>query len=172
MGVLAHDAAGMCTAWVEVPQQGTVELLIWLARLLVVPPFRLQILGDDGLDHDLCLAVGVGGADWAVLGDRNHVRNAGGIAVDGGRRGEDNVGDIVLLHGAQERDAAADIDAVVLERDQAGFADSLQGCKVDDAIDLRVLVENPIKGGLVCDVDLVKGRALAGDELNAIDGNL
>ncbi len=78
----------------------------------------------------------------------------------------------MLLHAAQQRDAAADIDAVVLERDLAGFADGLESGKVDDAVDLGVLGKDVVKGGLVRDVDLVEDGAAAADELDAVDGNL
>jgi hypothetical protein len=78
----------------------------------------------------------------------------------------------VLLHGAQKGDAAADIDAVVLERDLAGLADGLEGGEVNDAVDLGVFGKDFVEGSLVCDVDLVKGGALAADELDAIDGDL
>jgi hypothetical protein len=43
---------------------------------------------------------------------------------------------------------------------------------VDDAVNFRVLGENLIDGLLVCDVDLVKGRAAAANQLNAIEGDL
>ena len=170
--VLAHDSAGVRAAGVEVPKQSTVPLLVRLPGLLVVAALGLDVVRDDCLDHDLCAAICVCGANRAVLGDGNHVGNAGGIAVDGGGRGEDNVGDIVLLHAAQQRDAAADIDAVVLERDLAGFADGLESGKVDDAVDLGVLGKDVVKGGLVRDVDLVEDGAAAADELDAVDGNL
>lgn len=48
------------------------------------------------------------------------------------------------------------------------YATYLQGRKVNYAVDLRVLVEDLVQGRLVGDVDIVKGRALARDELNAV----
>jgi hypothetical protein len=116
----------MRTAGVEVPQQGAIPLLKRLVRLLEVSPLRLDVVGDDRLDHGLCAPVGVGRADGAVLRDRDHVLEAGGVAVYRGRGGEDDVGHIVLAHGAEEGDAAADVDAVVLEGDLARLADGLQ----------------------------------------------
>lgn len=60
-----------------------------------------------------------------MLGDGNHVGNTGGVAVDGGRGGEYDIGHVVLFHGAHESDAALDIDTVVLERNFGRLADSL-----------------------------------------------
>ena len=48
---------------------------------------------------------------------------------DGRRGGEDDVGDAVALHGAEEGNAAADIDAVVLEGNLARLSDSLCLCQ-------------------------------------------
>ena len=61
----------------------------------------------------LPISVDVGGADGAVLGDGDHVGDAGGVAVDGGGRGEDDVGDVVFDHGGEEGNGTADVDAVV-----------------------------------------------------------
>lgn len=125
LGVLAHDSAGVRTARVEVPQQGSVPLLVGLVRLLEVVALGLDVVGDDALDHGFRAAVGVCRANWAVLGDGDHAGNAGGVAVDGRRGREDDVGDIVLGHRPQQRDAAADIDAVVFQRDLSRLAHSL-----------------------------------------------
>lgn len=124
--ILAHDAAGVRAAGVEVAQQSTVPLLERLALLLQVVALSVDVVGDDVLNHGLGAAVGVGRANGAVLGDGNHVGESSRIAVDGGGRGEDNVGDIVAGHGLEEGDAAADIDAVVLERDHGGLSDGLE----------------------------------------------
>lgn len=125
LGILAHDTAGVGSARVEVPQKGAVPLLIRLVCLLEVPPLCLHVVGYDLLDHGLCTTICVCGANWAVLGDGNHILEASRIAVDGGRGREDDVGHIVLAHGAQERNATANIDTVVFERDDARFTDSL-----------------------------------------------
>lgn len=104
----------MSTARVEVAEQSTVPLLKGLASLLEVVALGVDVVGNDVLNGGLCAAVGVGRADGAILGDGDHVGEAGGIAVDCSRRGENNVADVVAGHGAQERNAAADVDAVVL----------------------------------------------------------
>lgn len=115
----------MSTAGVEVSEQSTVPLLERLAGLLEVGALSLDVVENDILNASLCTAVSVGRANGAGLGNRNHVLEAGGVAVDGSRGGEDNVGDVVLGHGAKERDAATDVDAVVLEGDFSGFTDGL-----------------------------------------------
>jgi len=125
LGILAHEAAGMRAAGVEVPKQRAVPLLIRLAGLLALASPRLDMVRDDLLNHDLGPAVRVGGTDRAVLWDGDHVGDSGGVAVDGSRRRKDNVCDIVPLHRAQQRDAAADVDAIVLEGNLARFANSL-----------------------------------------------
>lgn len=125
LGVLTHDAARVGAAGVEVAQVGTVPLRVGLASLLEVVSLGRDVVLDDTLDHRLRAAVGVGRADGAVLWDGNHVGEACRVAVDGGRGGEDDVGDIVLGHGAHQADAAADIDAVVLEWDLARLANGL-----------------------------------------------
>lgn len=116
----------MGTAGVEVSQKGTVPLLVLLTSLLQVVALSVDKVGDDVLNHGLGAAVGVGRPNGAMLGDRDHVGEAGGIAVDGGGGGEDDVVDVVALHGAEKSDAAADIDTVVLEGNLAGLADSLR----------------------------------------------
>lgn len=123
--VLAHDAAGVSTARIEVAEKSAVPLLEGLARLLSLPPLGLDMIGNDGLDHHLGMTICVGGADGAVLRNRNHARDTGGITVDSGGGRKDNVGDIVLGHGTEQGDAAADIDAVVLEWDFARLANGL-----------------------------------------------
>ncbi|KAJ6444934.1 LOW QUALITY PROTEIN: putative quinone oxidoreductase [Purpureocillium lavendulum] len=172
LGVLAHDAAGVRAAGVEVAQQGAVPLVVGLASLLQVVALGLDEVGDDVLDHRLCAAVRVGRADGAVLGDGDHVGEAGGIAVDGRRGGEDDVGDVVALHGAEEGDAAADVDAVVLERDLTRLADGLDSFKVDDAVDGGVLGKDLVEALLVGDVDLVEGGPATAEKLDAVEGDL
>ncbi|POR37440.1 Putative quinone oxidoreductase [Tolypocladium paradoxum] len=183
LGVLAHDAAGVGAAGVEVAQQRGVPLLKGLAGLVEVAALGVDAVGDDVLDHRLGAAVGVGRADGAVLGDGDHVGEARRVAVDGGRRGEDDVGDVVALHGPQQGDAAADVDAVVLEggsnsmlatyigRDRERAA-RLEGGKVDDAVNGRVLGKHVVEGLVVRHVDLVKVGPAAAEQLDAVDGDL
>lgn len=83
------------------------------------------MISDDGFDHAFSVSIWVGGTNWALLGNGNHVGNSSRIAVDGRGRGEDNVGDIVLGHAAEQSDGSANIDAVVFEGDLGGFTNCL-----------------------------------------------
>lgn len=127
LGVLAHDTAGVGTGGVEVAEESTVPLLGLglVAGLGGVVALSVDHVGDGGLNGELGVAVGVGGSQRAVLGDGDHVGEAGGITVDGGGAGEDNVGDIVLDHGAEEVDGAVDIDQVVVQGLLARFTNGL-----------------------------------------------
>jgi hypothetical protein len=186
--VLAHDTAGMRTSGVEVPQQCGVPFLCFfgLAGFFCLHALRGDGVFDDALDGGFCAAVDVGWADGAVLWDGDHVGDAGRVAVDGGGRGEDDVCDIVLGHGGEERDRATDVDFVVGEGDLGGLANGLCGLlkmalwdsclrahlesgKVDDIVNVGVLGEHFVEASFVCDVAVVEGGSLAADELDAVD---
>lgn len=115
----------MCAGRVEVAQKRGVPLVAALALLLCIVALRSDVIGDDLLVEELCLAVRICGAQRAVLRDGDHVLEAGGVAVDGGGRGEDDVRDVVLGHGSEKANCAVDVDAVVLEGDLSRLADSL-----------------------------------------------
>ena len=83
---------------VEVSKEGAVPALERLPSLLEVITLGFDVVGDDVLDHGLGTAIGVGGTNRTAFGDGDHVGESCGIAVDGRRRGEDNVADIVLGH--------------------------------------------------------------------------
>lgn len=127
---------------------------------------------DNLLNKGLGVAVGVGRADGAVLGDGDHVLEARGVTVDSGRRGEDNVGDVVVLHGLEQRHGAGNVDPVVLEGDLARLADGLERGKVDNAVDIGVRLEDLVEASLVGDINLVEGRALLGDALDTVQNDL
>lgn len=83
--ILTHDATGVGSRRVEVPQQGgVVERLIASLGLGSVS-LGVDPRSDHLLDSHLCVAVRVRGAERADLGDGNHVREAGGITIDCGR---------------------------------------------------------------------------------------
>ena len=81
--------------------------------LLEVIALGFDVVCDASFNGSLGAAVGVRRADWADLRNRYHVFEAGGVAIDGGRRGEDDFGHIVTCHGRQEADGAVDIGAVI-----------------------------------------------------------
>lgn len=45
----------------------------------------------------------------------------------------------------------------------------LECSKVDNIVYIRILLEDLVERGLVCDVGLVEGRPLATDELDAVE---
>ena len=110
---------------VEVSQQCPIVLLVWLPRLLRVVALRIDVIRDDQFDRGLCATVWVCGADWAVLRDGDHVLPLRRVAVHGCRGGEDDVGDVVLVHAAEEDDGAIDVDAVVFEGLHGRFSNGL-----------------------------------------------
>lgn len=99
---------------VEVAQQCRVPVVSRLALRLEAVALGFDVVGDAGLDGGFCAAVGIGGPDGAFFRDGDHVGKASGIAVDGSRGGENDVGDIVLCHGSKEADGAVDIGAIIL----------------------------------------------------------
>lgn len=123
--VLAHDASRVSTARVKVSEESSVPLLKWLSSLLQVGSLSIDMIGNDILDNGLGATVGVGRTDGAVLRDRDHVLEAGGVAIDSSGGGEDDVGDVVLGHGSEERDATAHVHAVVFQGNLSRLANSL-----------------------------------------------
>jgi hypothetical protein len=126
-GVFTHDARGVGARGVEVAEEGGVPLLCFcvVAGFMRSAALRVDGVGYHALDSRLGAAVDVGGADGAVLGNRDHVGDAGRVAVDSGGRGEDDIGHVVLDHGGEERDRPADVDTVVCEWDFGGLANGL-----------------------------------------------
>lgn len=117
----------MGTSGVEVAEQSAVPLLGFglVAGLGGIVALSVDHVGDGVLNGELGVTVGVGRAQRALLGDGDHVGEAGGITVDGGGAGEDDVGDVVADHRAQEVDGAVDVDHVVVKRLLARLADGL-----------------------------------------------
>lgn len=115
----------MATSGVEISEQTGVELIAALAGLLRFCALGVDVVGDHGLDAELGVSVRVGGTERAVFGDGDHVGEASGVAVDGRGGRENDVGDVVLGHAAQEAEGAVDVDIVVVEGDLARLADGL-----------------------------------------------
>lgn len=74
---------------------------------------------DDLLVEVLCPSVGIRGPEGTVFGNRNHVLEASRVSIHSGRRREDNVGDLVLGHRAEQAHGAVCVDAVVFQRNLA-----------------------------------------------------
>lgn len=187
LGVLAHDTAGVGTSGVEVTKQSTVPLLGFsvVAGLSGVVALSVDNVGNGSLDGEFGVTVGVGRAQRAVLRDGDHVGEASGITVDGGGAGEDNVGDVVLHHGAEKVNGAVDIDQVVVQGLLAGFTNGLfnsltpilsiilstemshlQGSEVDNTVNVRVGLEHLVEAVLLSDIELNELGLLARNQLN------
>ncbi len=93
--VFTHDSAGVGTGWVEVAEQGRIPMVTRLAFLFEIGALGFNKVGDAGFDGSFGIAIRVCGADGAFFGNRDHVWETGRITIDGGRRGEDDVGDIM-----------------------------------------------------------------------------
>jgi hypothetical protein len=179
------------TGRVEVTEQGTVPLLslVRVASLGGVVSLGVDKIRDGSLNSKLGVSVRVGRTKRALLWDRDHVRDASGIAVHGGGARKDDVVDIVLLHGTEQVDRAIDVDVVVVEGLLTRLTDRLsrtiscqhvdaktecresylQGCKVDDAVNVGVRSKHLVEAGRVGDVDLEEVGSLARDQFNAVD---
>lgn len=167
--VFTHDAAGMAAGWVEVSEESCVEFFALLACLLCLDSFRVDVVCDHCLDGEFGVAVWVGWAERALFWDWDHVLEAGRVAVDCCRAGEDDVCDIVLLHAPQQAERSVDVDIVVVKWNLGRFTHRLESCEVDDIVDIWVLREDFVKLLLVGNVALVVFGALAGDELDAVE---
>lgn len=195
--IFSHDTARMRACGVEVPQHGAVPFFPGFALLLCLVTLCLYLILDHALDHDLGLSVCVRRANRATFRDRNHVWEARRISVYCCGRRENYVGDMVLLHRAQETQTAVDIDAVVLERDLTRLPNSLNWsaealnnarelsdelshliltyleCReVDYIVNVRMLRKYLVECGFICNIDLIEVWTLARDQLYAVDNLL
>jgi len=110
---------------IEIAEEGAVPVFAALTLLFEVVTLGFDVIGDHSFDCGFRTAVGVCGTDGAVFGDWDHVGEAGGVAVDGGGAGEDDVADVMGGHGGEEVDCTEDVCAVIFQRDFGGFANSL-----------------------------------------------
>ena len=153
VGILADQAGRMGADGVEVAQQRNIQLGVSLATV-----------GQDALGKHLGGAVGVrGAAHGEILADGH----AGGVTVDGGRGGEDDVVAVVTAHDIQNVQRAGQIVGVVLDGLGNALTHSLVGGELDHAVDVLVLGEDLLNGGFVGHVSLDKAEVLACDLLDA-----
>ena len=96
-------------------------MLAFLALFLEIVTLSFHMIGNDSLVRGFGATIRVGGPNGAVFGDRYHILEAGGVAVDGSRRREDDVGDIVTCHRAEKADRTVDVRAVILQGNLARF---------------------------------------------------
>ena len=75
IGILAHDARGVSSSWVEVSQQGTIPFFARTVHLFRSCQISGNPVGYDCFHHGLRVAVGVGRSDRTFLGNGYHVGN-------------------------------------------------------------------------------------------------
>ena len=122
-------------------------------------------VGQDLLDHPLAAAVGVDRIAAHVLAELLDA----GLAVHGGRRGEDQVAHAGPLHGLEQRDAAAHVVVVIPQRLHGGLADGLEAGEVHDRLD-ALGGEEGIECRGVAHIGLDEPRLSAGDAADATQG--
>jgi hypothetical protein len=169
--VFAHDSARVRPCGVEVSKQTGVPLLnaFSVAVLLCLRTLGRDVVGDHELGGEFGVSVWVCRAQRALFRDGDHAGDTGCVAVDGGRGGVDDVGDVVASGGAQEGESAIDIDAVVIQGDFPGFSHGLEGSEVDDTVNVGVFLEDIVQGFFIGDVEVVVMRPFPADEFNAVE---
>lgn len=167
--VLAHDTTRVAACRVEVSQKCSVELLAALASLLGLDSLAVDKVGDHRLHSELGVSVWVCGSQWALLWNGDHVGEAGRVSVDCCTAGEDNVGDLVLLHAPQQAECAVNVHVVIVQRLLSRLSHSLECCEVDDIVNVWVCSEDLVQLFLICDVALDIFGTLAADQLDAVE---
>lgn len=117
----------MRSGGIEVTEQSAIPVRPIFPFLLQLIALSFDMIGNDHLVGGLGTAVRIGRANWAVFWDGDHVRKTCCVAINGGGRREDDVGDVVLGHAAEQAYRTVDIGAVVFKRYLAGLADCLVG---------------------------------------------
>lgn len=99
LGVFTHNTTGMRACRIEVAEECSVPVVAGFALLFEIVALSFDVVCDARFNGRLCAAVGIRRADWANFRNGYHIFKAGSITVDGGRRGEDDMRDIVTCHG-------------------------------------------------------------------------
>ena len=147
-GIFADEPRLVRADRVEVAEKNHVPLGICLLDVL-----------EHLLHHELRPAVGVCAAGRReVFADRHRL----GIAVDRSGAGEHDVLAAVVAEALQERESAAEVVVVVLERDLRRLADGLERREVDRRPERALLVEHRVHLLLVAYVELVELYVLSG----------
>src|SRR5699024_11291686 len=94
--------------------------------------------------------------------------DAGGVAVDGGRRAEHKVVAVVAAHDVQDGQGAVEVVGIVFDGLVDAFAHGLVGRKLDDGGDVGALAEDVLHVAGPGHVRLIKAEVLAGDLLDAV----
>jgi hypothetical protein len=75
----------------------------------------------------------------------------------------------VFLHAPEQAQGAVHVHVVIVQRDFCTLADGLEGCKVDDIVDVGVLIEDGVEGLFVGDVALGVFGSLTADEFDTVE---
>ena len=127
VGILTYQAALVCADGVEIAEEYDVPLLVGTLEV-----------HQDFFQHALGLSVGVGAmAFGALLGNGND----GGITIDGGGGGEDDVLASVLAELIEQHEGAVHVVLVIFQGFGNTLTDGFQTSKVDAGIEL-VLVHD------------------------------
>lgn len=140
-GVLADEARLVCADGVKVAEEDDRG-----AGVCDVP------VAEDVFDEEFGPAVGV------CAGEREGLVDGDGLgdAIDGGGGREDDAPNLVALHALEEDERTRYVVLVIFQRYFNALPDSLQPCKVDDAVDGGVFVKDFVQRGFVGDVHVVK----------------
>ena len=146
VGVLPYPTTGMGTDGIEIAQQHDVPLLIGFLHV-----------HHDFLKHALGLTVRIGAMSLgALLRDRDDGR----VAIDGGRRREDDVFASMLTHHIKQSQCAADVVFVIFPRFFHALAHGLQASEVDAGIETMGF-HHTVEAFTITDVDFIKRDFLA-----------
>src|SRR5699024_3149819 len=156
VGVFANEAGRVRADGVAVAQQRDVELRVGLAAV-----------GQDALGERLGGAVGDGGRPGGEILADGH---AGGVTVDGGRGGEDDVVAVVAAHHIQDGQRAVAVVRVVFDRLGDALPHRFVGGELDDAVDVRVGGKDGFDRGRVGHIRLHEAEVPAGDLPHALEG--
>ena len=146
VGFFTDQSRGMCTDGVEVTKQSDRPFLVRYTEIL-----------EDHLDHQFGGAIGVGGREGEVFPDGQRSRGA----INGCRRGEDDLLNIVLPHLLAEDDGAGQVVVIVFQRFLDTLTNRLESGEVDNRVDIGVFVKNFFYALFVQQVDLIEFEILA-----------
>lgn len=104
--VFTHDAGRMCASRVKVSEESSIMFVGGMRSVRggieVIASgfgaFGVDVVSNDEFDGRFGAAVDIGGLDRTLFRDGNHIGKACDIAIHGGRRGEDNLGDVMAGH--------------------------------------------------------------------------
>ena len=120
---LADAALGFCACHVEIAKRNVAKVM-YLRHLRQYP-----------LYHDFGSAVGVDGGKGRGFLDGDFL----GLAIDGGRRGIDEVADVVVPENVQEREGIGDVVPVVFQGLPHRLLHLDEGGKVNDGAGAKLL---------------------------------